>query len=664
MRVGGGRRAKGWAMLALLPLSLCSCVQRSAHAPIQAVALEPLKGEIAMEYRRDTYTNKPKNAAEPQTRSESTEARETINLETDGYVYHPNLVDLSLAGTFGLSQSDFSDNSGDKQTEGMLTEFDVEGDILKKQRYPMSVAWRRQSDIISRQFAPPLQQESTLLSTSLRMVSPKFPTAFTYSNLHTMQDTSFAAPGQSDSLDLTENAFGWNTDALFSPDHMLRWNASLSQLESTDLLRRREDELELNLEDSLIFGSDNQYDLTILLGYLDRTGDPSFTQSSWFERLSVQHRENLRTHYSLDSRRIDQSDGAQQTNQLGVGLYHKLFESLSTAADTRLTKTEFPSGATRDEVDGLLSWDYRKNNPMGVLLANLTLERTNSQESGPVSTGTVVDEEHVLVGTIPVTLSARRIDLDSVVVTDLARTTIYDTGDYALRPVGDFVELERLLGGDIPDPGTVLVSYEYGVGGDLDTETDRWSTALRQEFSNGLAVYVRHYEITQTFSGADAGAAVPDNVDSDLVGVEYTRRNFHLQAETEDRQSTVQPVKSTRLRADYRSRLARDVSSRVGTDYTVDRFTAPPERNRTVTSLFGGLGYRPGSGLSVDTYAAYVHNDDDVGGVTDGLALRLGLSWAIRRVTVNARYEHNVLTQSLSSDRSDDSLIVSVSRKF
>src|SRR5262245_45918168 len=50
---------------------------------------------------------------------------ETFTLESGGYIYHPNLVELNLAGTFGLKQDNQDINGDSEHRNGFIDEYDL-----------------------------------------------------------------------------------------------------------------------------------------------------------------------------------------------------------------------------------------------------------------------------------------------------------------------------------------------------------------------------------------------------------------------------------------------------------------------------------------------------------------------------------------------------------
>jgi hypothetical protein len=84
------------------------------------------------------------------------------------------------------------------------------------------------------------------------------------------------------------------------------------------------------------------------------------------------------------------------------------------------------------------------------------------EPSEKITTFFVFDEPHILEGAIFVELSNEFVNLDSVVVTNVSNTMIFEPGqDYSLVGVGTRTEIGRLPFGVIADGDTVLVDYSY-----------------------------------------------------------------------------------------------------------------------------------------------------------------------------------------------------------
>ena len=113
---------------------------------------------------------------------ESTETifEENLGLEAEGYVYHPNFLEMTLAGLFGLTQRDYTETrSGVERSDaedGDILEFDLTGHILKKKEYPGFVYARRSQELEPRLFAPSIETTASNYGVIWQYLSTKTPT--------------------------------------------------------------------------------------------------------------------------------------------------------------------------------------------------------------------------------------------------------------------------------------------------------------------------------------------------------------------------------------------------------------------------------------------------------------------------------------------------------
>ena len=118
----------------------CSGTARAQEEPVvigsqkklPTFGLAPVHGSLNFftQYSRDDL--KPKDGDE----SKTTELRfeESLTLQTNAYLIHPNFLNLNLAGQFGLTQDRFDDNGRDENTNSQLYLWNVEAQFLARVR--------------------------------------------------------------------------------------------------------------------------------------------------------------------------------------------------------------------------------------------------------------------------------------------------------------------------------------------------------------------------------------------------------------------------------------------------------------------------------------------------------------------------------------------------
>ena len=727
------------ACLACLAAGSVSCRewrnQRLKDIPIQSAVFTRPTGELELAYDHRTSVDRSSDEeAEREFQVSNTAWKESIHLATQGFIYHPYLLELGLGGTFGLRQFETTETStgladtdteGSQRATGMLTDFDLSGLALQRKDYPFSFHARRQTDLLPRQFAGSIEQETTRLGAEQRLRWGISETELTLDRLQTRQSETQSLDVGTPSLDVVETSFGWHTRLNLAKRETLDWRLSHSTTQrqqesgafdagglSEGLTvgageTESDEQTEALVEHRWDFGARRQLHLDSYLRGLEQRGARVYKQLDWRERFAADHTPKFSpkfsTFYTWSFQDFRQGVGdeqamvaggaaqqvtpqdqeqQQQLGRLGAGFSHQLYGSLRTNGDAYASQRTFSEGAVEDELNARIYWVYRKRNPLGHLNAALGLRTVRRSETGSQTVATVIDEPVTLTGTTPQRLAHPRVVVGTVVVTDGTGLITYAEGaDYRLRQQGNFTEIERVLGGAIPDPGPVLVDYQYEIGGDIETDTLGWLAGVRQDFNFGLSVYYRHESQTQTIGGqqGDEGTElVPDNIETDILGTEYRYKGLLLRAEAEDRRATVSPLKATRLRAEYRIEPWRYLALHAGAGYTINRFpqeddrdqdvaadgTDAAERREDVLTLDGGLNFRALRDLTVDLSLAYTQEEDNLRGITEGVSMRARAEYRFRLWSVQVGLEHTELLQSFSSDRSDDRLFFTIKRSF
>ena len=107
-----------------------------------------------------------------------------------------------------------------------------------------------------------------------------------------------------------------------------------------------------------------------------------------------------------------------------------------------------------------VGFDYTKKIPFGQLRLSYHYYRHNQENESEEVPRQILNEPHILLDGSPELLDKPYVDISSVVVKDNTGTIIYQENlDYILVERNNFVEVQRVLGGLIPNGGQILVDY-------------------------------------------------------------------------------------------------------------------------------------------------------------------------------------------------------------
>ncbi|MHC4698323.1 MAG: hypothetical protein ACYTFA_16445 [Planctomycetota bacterium] len=629
-----------------------------------------VSGHIEFVTRHREHEQESKVGGGGKSSSKETIFEENIKLELDGFVYHPNLMEFTVAGLFGLVQQE-NENivGGRKRTssdDGPVTEFDFRGSFFKKKKYPGTVTARRYRAIEPRPFQTSLEVFTTSYGATWRYVDEKTPTSlqFTHTDVQLDPRNDFEEEGrQKNTLFRFETAYRFTEYNVLS---LLYTRESVDE-QPFDLSY---DQDEVTLSHVWDFGPQHRQSLESEVDYFDQRGTFNVERVRWREILRLKHSETLRSWYQLEV--LDRNQGSlsgvapidERSYSLIATLEHKLYRSLISQFTVYGQVQEFGRGLDIDRYGAEASFDYRKKNPWGALLANYRVRYQVEDHKGGGQNVEVLDERHTFRDPEPGVLNNTRVDSGTIHVTAEDRTTVYRVNeDYTVRVVGDSTELRRVPTGRILDGQTVLIDYIYAVGGSFELDTFSHFLRLRQKFDFGLSPYYRLTCQDQTVTPAGATGVTPEDITAHIIGVDFERGPLRLSAEYEDHDSTINPFTAIRLTGRLTRRFQTGARGMIRARLTdVDR--GPPNERETVLYTLEGRYRHPITrNLNVEGTVLYRNEDDSLTGDDEGIEVDLALEWDIRQTEVRVLYEFRKFDDDFASNEAS-ALYVRFRRRF
>jgi len=587
--------------------------------------------------------------------------QQSLDLGTRGYVLHPNFLNLSLNGSFGVSEAFFDSNGNSDESYGTVYTWDARGTFLGGGDAPLTLYSRRDQQWLFRQFGPALQATTTETGASLDLRSSALPTQLQYSHLESTQTAG--ATGQQD-FSYTRDAFNWTSTARPAPNQRLTWNYTFASVSQTGGFNSY-DTHDAVLSHELVFGNVRQNTLTSTLAYSQQTGDVDFRHFRWDERLELKHSDSLRTRwgYNFDSYAVAGTDRTQ--NRATAGFTQRLYNSLVTNGNFIFQTTDTSAGADSTEYYADLNLDYTKRVPWGTLFLN-TGGSFSRQESGQVTRATqVLDQPATFTDPLPIVLSGRNIRPGSLVLTDPSGILVYSPGvDYTVNNFPDRVEIDRVVGGRITSGQGVLLDYILEPSPANNTNTTAYffggRYSIQEDLFKGLDFYARYTRTDQDIESTSASFFVPNSATDILYGVTYRIEDISLGSfevgditlnyERQHHDSVVSPFDATRYSAALVHRFGVDALGTLGAAYNTVNF---PEDNNHLTlwTTSATLQYRFSQYLDGVATVLYRDENSTLLGSTRGLEAQLELNWQYRQTKVYARLRQAMLdTESEKSD--------------
>jgi hypothetical protein len=266
------------------------------------------------------------------------------------------------------------------------------------------------------------------------------------------------------------------------------------------------------------------------------------SNASSLGNLEWEHTDRVRSGYSVSFHSNTAKDKRVKTTSGGGFIRHRLYESLTSELNGSMSYEDAWSG-TETKYRGSVIEDYTKRLQEWGVLGIVMSPYVELMQFRPEATrGFEPDERHVMQGLQAEELGRLGIDATSIVVRDLAGTTIYVEGvDYRVRQQGGsrtVTYLTRTLGSSIADPEEVRVEYWYDLPGESDILSTGFNAHTSVRLLNTGTFYWDFATSDQRRLSGNPGWELISTTRNEL-GVEVRRNWMNFRAEYEKERSTL-----------------------------------------------------------------------------------------------------------------------------
>ena len=638
------------ACAVLLLLVLTTTPLAAQDDDIKTFGLTDFGGEFSVRYLLDDWSNENPYGV---SFVNNPTWYEELYLSARGYVYHPAFLDWTVGGGPLLVQYAYESEAGDNSGSETLFNFNAEFNFLDLRPYPFSLYLRRDHPEIISGSSGRFLVETNEYGIRGQLRAPLSPVFINWDAGH----WDSAGSGFGTTVDEDLNRASFSAALPYLERHNLRlsldWNERDSKSGSPGLPIQQSqiETTTAELHGDNTFGDTNQIKLRQRLGWLMQ--DTTVATTTELDRLAYtgnlnwRHSNKTRSFANLNYVDIDRTESWSQTGGLRAGVTHNFNEDL-TATGSGEYATDKSPGFTRDVAGARISANYRRSLSFGSLGMSASAGMRRTDQQSDTDRFTVFDESVVLVGTVPVALSRDFVVIESVVVTNVPKTqTFIPDIDYRLVTIGSTTTIERLIGGNIDDGQTVLVTYDALTGGTLKYDT------LSQGFSINLGLW-RYASLYFIYNDTDNDviegiATTPLN---DVNRIEFGGRvnypfnsgwsmggEYRHTRQDED----ISPYTRNIYEAFTQSRKYWNTSVR----FLIHHETVDYERSREDVDLYRymlGIKSRLPGGVLLAYHGEY---SEDTGGSLPREELRhtLSLNWAYRQVLFSLRAVSSEITQ-------------------
>jgi len=570
--------------------------------------------------------------------------QEEYIINTDAYVFHPNLLSMELGGSVLFDQSTFETLDDKNSNNEQLLGYNARLDFLNKKPYPVSVYYDKRNPSVSVGLAGRFLQENIKYGAEMALLQPVSPVQVTV--------TAYRQTVKGEGLDqITDDDLEHADIRLYRASEKGDYIQLSYQLDNRDS-RSGNPNLPINtrttsttstyLDAKNLLGSIRQGELITIASYNTQEEFPRRKELRVNPMINWQHSDRLRSFYRLNYNNTVEEDVDIEQSYItgGVGYSGSRNESSMDVhgEDNQSTSLDYRN----------IGANYALSHNRPVALGAVKLSYSGSFDyRDQVSSDDLFEifgEEHEMLGTTPVTLLRDFVDTTTINVWNTSRTQLYIEGlDYRLLDVGSQTQVQRLTGGNIISGQIVLIDYSYQTGGTFAYDLVSNNLQLSWSPSRFYEMYIRYLNSQQNLREGEVTNIQLNSLTSTTYGLRAEQpldNGIDLGGEIylEERDEDINPFTRESLDAYVEFPLPRMTSLRVSTR----RVVVDNKNSVEDVDLIGyilRLQTRPWLRARLSFESSY---ENDVGGTIDRTLKiqRIQFGWAFRqlKLTADAHY--------------------------
>ena len=492
----------------------------------------------------------------------------TATITMRGSAYHPNLLQFSLQPVIGYDWYNVRDTSQNPPHESQserLINYNATADILNEKPYAVHLDATHQ--IVDRQdtFFGHQRVDSTLYDIRSGYNSGPVPVSIWAFHSEEKNDDPFRPY---DNVD--------NSVVINSHNNRVRGVSSLNYVYS-DYRYSESDFADtsvptsftmsgtrqtVNATDDENLGPSDKYHLYSGVNY-EQQDDTNLNVKVLHvgEALRIEHTEKLHSLYNYNFNDIQNGDSESRTHQGTASIHHQLYNSLASSADIDGEHDEDQSvgnSLVTEKVGGGINETYSKIIPWdGKLMLNYGHREDWTIRDAGGSSLAILNESHVLSDGEITFLNELNPDNSSILVTDASGARVYRRDlDYLVIPHGPQIQIQRIVGGFIPNGSIVLVSYNATSSPSDHYRTIGNSYGFSLSLWNHFTIYANRGESRNEGSASET----VQDVSETTIGANVAWQHFQAGAERVNYDSNLSSYKSTRLYETFQYNLSRQTS--------------------------------------------------------------------------------------------------------
>lgn len=394
--------------------------------------------------------------------------QETLSLNMDAYVYHPNFLTMNLGAGFDNKQMEYNSSAFNNESNDHLNNFSATLNFLPKHLSPFSVYYTKESPTISSGITGDSFEEHEEYGAKITLLEPLLPV---FMELFTLRRTDYGISPDRITDSINEQVklrmqYSYGSKDFIRLTHQNNDRISNSGSLFLPIIEKKSSETSTLIRTKNVFGSRRHQVLTSRIGYNQQKELPE--SENWFFKphLRWKHNNDLRSFYRYTSDYTKSLGREVENNNIDAGLaYNK--DSLSTGFSAFIHNNK-STGFKFNDIGASYNISDKTAASYGDYTYGYTARLNYRDQTAALNLIPVVGDSYIINSLTPVTITIENIDTTTITVTNSVGQPLTAGTDYIITTMGNQTFIQRnpfsilILDGD-----TVLIDYSYQTGGTI-----------------------------------------------------------------------------------------------------------------------------------------------------------------------------------------------------
>jgi hypothetical protein len=384
----------------------------------------------------------------------------SVFLTTQSYVWHPNFLTLIVSGGYSPQQGEFSSSQIPDYFSNLSSiQYNIYAQFFKNLDYKLNI------------YALHNEQKGEDRFYDRDITTNKWGADFTYNKAYNIK-AKLEHQNNDEFNNLTNTAILWNKTALqanvkktfFKSDrNELNVNIQKNTSEQKDLYNNSTNLASLNFINSVFLNKKETIPLRSSLSYSKTNGNVNYRSMGFNQVIGIPLAKKLSFNSQFGKNSYKRTDNITKETKFNNNLSYNLYSSLNTSLSYSYGKTQRAESFLIENKTISASSTYNKKIPAIKGNFSMSYIYTTQNYSNAIEDNilNVYNEAKSLEDGIIVLLDNPNIIQETIEVKDVTGTIIYQENvDYILIQLGNYIQIQRLIGGEILNNIVVYIDYD------------------------------------------------------------------------------------------------------------------------------------------------------------------------------------------------------------